>query len=385
MSDSREDFAAVPRVPDFDFVRCIGEGGFGQVWLAVNRTTGQPVSRNRFDDRDPAGREIVAISRLESNLRFSHPNLLAIRHVGQTDDYLFYVMDLADDLTGLPDPKRDYCPATLENRLKSGPLDADECWRCAGQLLAGLGCLHEAGMVHRDVKPANCLFLGGDLKLGDFGLLTDAAPEVSRLGTLRYMPPDGRMDSLADVHAVGLVIYEMLTGLPVESFPSLGKRTREILDNPRLACLNRLTLGACDPDRTLRFRDARRMLDEMSAFDEQNGESRRCWRLLPAAVLALIVALAVFLGWPTGPVKVNFITEPYEAVIYLDGHLLYAPDGIPYHTPCTIPGLPARPHHVLFQWDEDQNLFLTSIGNSLDAGTIDFAENRQISAKQESN
>ena len=96
----------------------------------------------------------------------------------------------------------------------------------ARQLLAGLASLHAAGMVHRDVKPANCLFVGGQLKLADFGLLTEAHPLVSRLGTQKYMPPDGRMDMRADVYAAGLVIYEMLSGLPVDDFPRLGRQSR---------------------------------------------------------------------------------------------------------------------------------------------------------------
>ena len=153
--------------------------------------------------------------------------------------------------------------------MAAGPLDPAECERCAEQLLAALACLHEAGMVHRDVKPANCLFLGGELKLGDFGLLTAASLTVSRLGTLRYMPPDGCMDARADVYAAGLVIYEMMTGLGAERFPSLGQRAQTIAEDRRLGRLNRLALRACDPDPSRRFRDAREMLAELTAAERR--------------------------------------------------------------------------------------------------------------------
>ena len=200
---------ATPDIPDFELIREIGRGGFGQVWLARNRATGllravKVISRSLVGAVDPAGREVVSITRLETIRHRHHPNLLDIQHVGQTDDYVFFVTDLADDVSeqGVSF-EDDYVPATLERRLKSGALPSDGCVECARQLLEGLASLHEAGMIHRDVKPANCLFVDGTLKLADFGLLTEADSHTSRIGTQAYMPPDGRMDARADVYAAG--------------------------------------------------------------------------------------------------------------------------------------------------------------------------------------
>ncbi len=114
---------------------------------------------------DPAGREVMSLTRLEANLRHRSPDLLIIHHVGKTADHLFYVMDCADDVTGAaPSTDPGYRPATLGSRLMLGPLGPEVALECTRRLLAGLASLHEAGMVHRDVKPSNCLFVKGDLK-----------------------------------------------------------------------------------------------------------------------------------------------------------------------------------------------------------------------------
>ena len=368
-----------PEVPDFELIRLIGEGGFGQVWLATNRATGRlravkVIPLHSPGTTDPAGREIASITRLEANFRRRHPNLSAIDHVGTTADHLYYVMDPADDVSGGPPSlEAGYRPATLQSRLQTGPLPPEQCWRYARQLLAGLAFLHEAGMVHRDVKPANCLFVEGQLKLADFGLLTEADPQTSRLGTLKYMPHDGRMDARADVYAAGLVIYEMITGLPAESFPRPGERAIAAVEDPVLCALNHLALRACQRDPLERFRDADQMLLELERCQGESAAGKRSRRRLIAAVAGLVVAssLAGVGIWASRwrGVHVNFITRPFGATIYLD-HELQKHDGRPYRTPCTIEDLPPRVHHVQFRHDEWDA--------PLDAGPHDFARERRI-------
>jgi hypothetical protein len=296
-------------------------------------------------------------------------------------------MDLADDVSGVAaSADASYRPATLERRLEAGPLPADECLALARQLLAGLAVLHDAGMVHRDVKPANCLIVGGQLKVADFGLLTEDGPLVSSLGTRRYMPPDGRMDAKADVYAAGLVIYQMLTGLPAESFPSLGALAREISTNPLLQRLNQVSLRAARRDPAKRFQDAGKMLAELEA----SGSRRRQFRpqvMVWSAGALLTAAIVVAVLWHTVPwreagvmeatapaeVEVNFLTEPYyNATIYVDGTLLVDAAGKPYTTPCTVPTVPAGEHQVLFKHARHEDL---------DAGRIDFGMVREVDAR----
>lgn len=380
-SSSAEGLA--PEVPDFELMRPIGEGGFGQVWLGRNRTTNllravKLIPLRHKGRADPAGREIESLTHLETRIGSHHPNLMGIHHVGKTGDYLFYVMDVADDVSGNAVSRdSNYRPSTLESKLANAPCTPDECFRNARQLAAALASLHEAGIVHRDVKPSNCLFVDGELKLADFGLVGDADGHASQAGTRGYMPPDGRMDKRADVYAAGLVVYEMITGFPAERFPCLGETAREVRENPALATLNRLVLKACQPDPDDRYRDAQQMLADLETAEPKTAlSSRRWWIHVAVSVTCLIVPLAVaaWALWPTRVprVNVNFISEPFEATIYLDGKTLPSPDGSSYQTPCTILNLPARSHHVVLEHDR--------LGE-LDVGQVDFAETREIVAR----
>lgn len=401
MSENSTDIP--PRIPDFTLIRPIGEGGFGRVWLAENETTGRlravkliPLRQGGRADR--AGREIASITRLERDVAVDHPHLLAIDHVGRTDEYLFYVMDPADDVDGLrPADDPDYRPATLRNKLACGPFPPDECLADAKAMLAGLAALHAHGMVHRDVKPANCLYFDGKLKLADFGLLTAADPTVSRLGTEAYMPPDGRMDTRADVYAAGLVLYEMLTGHPPESFPQLGEQANRIAADPTLRALNRVALRACSRNAEKRFADAQEMAAAVDAFCSEGGSGENGQRVsyfrrsvLGGAALvtvALVAFLASYLSTPSSDsmeaiktsanmetVAVRFTTQPGDALVLLDGEVLTGPNGEPLTTPCTAESIPAGRHHVVFR----------RFGlPDRDVGEVDFAADRGVDGSWE--
>jgi len=371
-----------PDIPEFELLRCVGRGGFGEVWLGVNRATGglravKLIPLRRRGSLDPAGRELVSLQHLEAQVATRHAALLAIQHVGKTNEYLYSVMDAADDVSGRA-ASRDpgYRPATLSNRLETGPLPSEDVLRHARQLLAGLAHLHQAGVVHRDVKPGNCLFVDRELKLADFGLLTPADPLASRLGTAKYMPPSGPMDARADVFAAGLVLYEMMTGLPPESFPSLGTQARALASDPRMRRLNQVVLRACQRSAELRFQDAQEMLD---ALDEPlpevvAGRRRLAWVAgLVSAVLLFAIATALWLS-PVPFVSVNFITEPWEAEILLDGELLRDASGQPYRTPCTVDRIPARAQRVVFQKTGRPDH---------DAGLVDFSRVREVEFRWE--
>ena len=139
-------------------------------------------------------------------------------------------------------------------------------------------------------------------------------------------------------------------------------------------CLNRTVLRACRRDRDSRFQHAGEMIEALDAHRSKSRARRRTVRYGAAALAACIIAAVALIGGrlpktPSQRVHVNFISRPFEAHIILDGKTALTPDGVPYATPCTIPDVPAKAHHVLFRRKGFPDL---------DAGTVDFAEQREV-------
>jgi serine/threonine protein kinase len=322
---------------------------------------------------DRSAREIASLTRLAE---MQHENLLTIHHVGQANGCLYYTMDLADDVSGRPaSTAPDYRPATLEVKVERGPLAPPECLKHIRELLAGLAALHAAGLVHRDVKPANCLFVRGQLKLADLGLLTPADSSVSRVGTPIYMPPDGRMDARADVYAAGLTLYEMYSGFPASRFPHLKTAAAHGLESETLVGLNLLVLRACQPDPNKRFPNAQEMLAALDTLPTAKKPvvraTKRAIAVLGAVLAATILTWLGLRSYMPPRVDVDFITTPFEAEVYLDDVRAADQEGRPFRTPCTIPGLVAGTHSIRFKHEGLPDL---------DAGRVDLLKQREVRA-----
>ena len=137
-----------------------------------------------------------------------------------------------------------YCDGeTLKKRLESGPLPAAEAIRVALQVARGLARAHQAGIVHRDVKPGNIMVTTeGEAKLLDFGIAkTTEVDDLTRtgttLGTIAYMAPEhvrgGGADERSDVWALGVVLYEMLAGRRPFSGADDYELLQAIVDRPQ--------------------------------------------------------------------------------------------------------------------------------------------------------
>jgi len=209
----------------YTVVRFLAQGGMGEVYEVEDRDLGERVALKTILPRIAANE--VALERFRREILFArkvtHPNVCRIfdigKHVFSVDDpeeVTFLTMEL---LSG----------ESLSRRLRQGPMTTAGALPLVRQIVDGLAAAHRAGVVHRDLKPANIFLVpeNGDLRVvvTDFGLARfdaagDAFKEVTAtgelLGTPSYMSPEqleGETPTAAsDIYALGLLIYEMLTG-----------------------------------------------------------------------------------------------------------------------------------------------------------------------------
>jgi WD40 repeat protein/serine/threonine protein kinase len=304
-----------PVVPDYDLIRCIGSGAFGEVWLARAKPTQRfraikLVQRSRFPRPNLYETEFNGLRKFEELSR-EHAGFIDILHVSRNDQAgcFYYVMELADDLeAGQTFDPRKYVSKTLASELERrqrhapdgrGCFTPAECVQLALSITAALSALHQNGLVHRDIKPSNIVFVRGTAKLADVGLVTDLKPEADHstlIGSPPFMDSEVHGTAQGDLFGFGKVLYVMATGRDAEDWPNLGGNLEAAEDAETFRELHEITLKACHRDRSKRYLSAQEIHDELLVL--RVGKSARRLQRLERLVtglkrfglLALIIA-----------------------------------------------------------------------------------------------
>src|SRR3954469_18551925 len=223
--------------PGTEFAGCriealLGTGGMGVIYRATELRLGRPVALKLISGdgaSDPAIRE-----RFEREARLTasidHPNVIPVYGAGEEDGHLYLVMR--------------YVPGTDLHALlrREGRLEPGRAAAIVAQIADALDAAHAAGLVHRDVKPANVLIAGSHVYLSDFGItrMQEADTQITEsgggVGTVDFMAPEHlrgeATDARADVYGLGCVLYTALTGAPPFRRPTVPATITAHLHEP---------------------------------------------------------------------------------------------------------------------------------------------------------
>jgi WD40 repeat protein len=286
---------APPPIPDHKLLHQIGSGAYGDVWLARSALgtlrAVKVVYRVRFKEDRPYEREFHGILKYEPISR-THEGLVQVLHVGRNDEAgcFYYVMELADEAaeeneksgkresqwnrpgasvlsSGLPDFMPSYRPRTLRSDVaRQQHVPPMEAAQLVLRLAGALGHLHAHELVHRDVKPSNVIFIGGQPKLADIGLVTDVGSSHSFVGTEGFIPPEGPGTPQADLYGLGKLLYELATGRDRMDFPQLPTGVKRLPDCEALLELNEVMTRACAPEPGQRYASAKELQADLNLF-----------------------------------------------------------------------------------------------------------------------
>ncbi|MCU0748680.1 MAG: serine/threonine protein kinase, partial [Akkermansiaceae bacterium] len=259
------------KFPGYEILECLGRGGMGVVYKARQKSLNRIVAikilapergnESRFAERFAREAEFLA--------KLNHPHIVTIHDFGVTDSQpstpdsqpLYYlVMEFVDGVN-------------LRDLIRDGKLEAKQALAIVPPICDALQYAHDNGIVHRDIKPENLLLdKDGRIKIADFGIasLMGEAGEIA--GTPPYMAPeqtDGNIDHRADIYALGVVLYEMLTGERPDK--ELIAPSRKVQIDVRL---DEVVLRAMERKPELRFQQATALKTNLEIIANQDASER---------------------------------------------------------------------------------------------------------------
>ncbi|MFQ5748372.1 MAG: bifunctional serine/threonine-protein kinase/formylglycine-generating enzyme family protein [Planctomycetota bacterium] len=321
--------AGIERIPrelgDFELRRKLGEGGMGEVWEAHQHSLNREVALKLLVRQTPLPSKALERFRreAEAGARLNHPGIVAVYEVGEHEGVPFIAQELVAGGRTLADliAENQALPFVPENHYRK---QAEVIQHAAEALAAG----HEAGILHRDVKPGNILLApGGRPKISDFGLARILGDRTLTLtgenaGTPSYMSPEqaaghlARVDQRSDIFSLGVTLYETLTLTRPFQGDTAVEIYRKILDldppDPRKLRsripldLSVICLKAMEKDPARRYSsmtafaaDLRRFLDHQPILARPPGpfsRARKFQRRHPAIAAGVSVAVLAFAG-----------------------------------------------------------------------------------------
>jgi serine/threonine protein kinase len=284
-----EELAA--RFPEFEIIALIGSGGMGAVYRVRQVRIGRDAALKVLPPE--LGRQPGFAERFlregRTLARLNHPHVVTILDFGRVDDWCWLLMELVDG-------------ANLREVLRTGPMAPAETLTVVGQLCEALQYAHEQGVVHRDIKPENILIdARGRVVIADFGLAKIVGVVESEaltgsgtaLGSLHYMAPEqlersGTVDHRADIYALGVVLYEMLTGgLPLGRFQPPSQR---VPMDPRI---DEVVFKALEKDPARRYRSVAEVQRDLQVQQRWEAEKRPASSLPPGRSIGWIQVVTV--------------------------------------------------------------------------------------------
>ena len=222
----------------YELIEEIGAGSMGRVWRARDPLAGRDVAvkiseqPDHDTERGERRRRKLFFNEVKAAGVLHHPNIIATIDAGVDEGRRYIVMEFIDGARTLAD-------IAIPGRLLAVPDVLKIMYECA----SAFDYAHSKGVVHRDIKPTNIMLdSDGQVKIGDFGVAlidrddVEETQVIGRLGSPRYMAPEqllaGEVTNQSDIYSLGIVIYELLTGVSPFAGKHVGEIARKVLKEP---------------------------------------------------------------------------------------------------------------------------------------------------------